>query len=239
MLQKLHLVVKFAVMVILLSLSFSAVSAESVTHKHHKTAVGIHGMAVFTDGANFYASHMPLANSIHAHQVIFSFTVDPDQTIKLSAMLAQKALVSLNPERFDLMELMSGKLTRFTGSLVEGHFERGGKTALDDVTIKVKEMLLVADLVTDTNKNGQYFLVKTAEGEGLLVHQIVTSPSFDQIVQVAILSEPTDKPNTEPVPLLTITSGQQIDISKPEIIRAEGYQIKLGLPLYLETQDFQ
>lgn len=239
MLQKLNLVVKLAVVMILVALFSSAVSAQKVEHQHHKAAVGIHGMAVFTDGSKFYASHMPLANSIHAHQVIFSFTLEPKTVSKLRQMLEQNALVSLNPERFDLMELMSGKLTSFKGSLVEGHFERGGKTALTKVTINVSEMLLTADLPTNTDENGQFFLIKTGDGSGLLVHRIVESPSFDQIVQVAILSEPAAKHTNTPAPLLTITSGQAIEMSKPEIKRVEGYEIKLASPLYLETRDFQ
>lgn len=239
MLQKLNLVVKLAVVMILIPLFSSVVSAQGVEHKHHKTAVGIHGMAVFTDGSKFYASHMPLANSIHAHQVIFSFTLAPTTASKLRQMLAQNTLISLNPERFDLMELMSGKLTSFKGSLVEGHFERGGKTALTEVVINVSEMLLTADLPTNTNKNGQFFLLKTAESAGLLIHRIVESPSFDQIVQVTILSDPPATKTNLPVPLLTITSGQKIEMSKPEIKRVEGYVIKLGSPLYLETRDFQ
>lgn len=206
-------------------------------HGTHKTAVGIHGMALFTDGETLYASHMPLANSIHAHQVIFSFSLSEGSEQALKTMLANNALVSLMPERFDLMKLIEGELLSFKGQLFAGHFERGGKKVLHQVTVNVKKVLLSTDLASDIKDNGTFFFIKTKGKNGLLVHRIVASPSFDQIIQATLVSQ-ADSLNEKPL-LLTLTNGAPIVYVKPRLIDDKGIRVKLGTPLYLETKDFQ
>lgn len=240
MLNKISSNIHYLTLALLLQLSAMAALAnptDNSGHEHHKTAVGIHGMALFTDGEQFYASHMPLANSIHAHQVIFSFSLNKTSKQKLKDIFANNALVSLMPERFDLMKLMDGTLTSFKGELFAGHFERGGKSMLNNVTVKVEKMMLSKDLATDTDDNGQYFFIKTKGKSGFLVHRIVAAPSFDQIVQASMISTPEEV--SEEHLLLTITNGAPIIFVKPKVIKTNGFEVKLGMPLYLETNDFQ
>lgn len=217
-------------------IAFSALTQAAGVSHHHKTAVGIHGMAIFTGGDRLYASHMPLANSIHAHQVIFSFGVEPHVKSELTQMLTNNTLVSLMPERFDLMHLMSGKLNSFNGTLFTGHFERGGEVAIEDVKVKVERIILNADLMTDANDNGQFYLVATGKEQGILVHRIASAPSFDQIVQVQIVAKPDSKTSTVVLP---ITKGKPIELAQPKMVNTQGYSLKLTTPLYLETKDFQ
>lgn len=229
-------------LIIQLTLKSSIVNAEQQhMHSAHKTAVGIHGMAIITDGTQLFASHMPLANSIHAHQVVFSITLSREMTKELSQILVENTLVSLMPERFDLMKLMSGELTSFRGSIYAGHFERGGEAILTNVKVEVEKLYLVSDLATGNNDNGLYYLLKTSSEQGLLVHRIVSAPSFDQIVQVSILASPVQSHSTNSgsTPLVQGTIGNHISLSHPQMIDSNGYKIKLGMPLYLETRDFQ
>ena len=48
---------------------------------------------------------------------------------------------TLVPEKFSLPELFSGVRTSFKGTLVRGHFERGGSPFLTNVTVKVKRVV--------------------------------------------------------------------------------------------------
>lgn len=229
---------------LILPINVQADPVETVEHLHHtshKTAVGIHGMAVFTDGHQLFASHMPLANSIHAHQVILSFKLKPEEDASLRRLLTENDLVSLMPERFDLMKLMAGDLNEFTATFYKGHFERGGKAVLKQVNVEVETIVFTADLTKDDNPNGHYFLIENKAGRALLVHRITNAPSFDQIIQVAVLSKAGEQgaDNGIKTPLLAITEGQPMSLSEPKVISVEGYELKLIQGLYLETQDFQ
>ena len=74
-------------------------------HKHH-TRVGSHGMVLFTDGAELYASHLPLYYSPHDYQLIY--TVVSQHKAKLIAYLQAGStshgnMVTLLPENLILL----------------------------------------------------------------------------------------------------------------------------------------
>jgi len=214
------------------TLSFAAEHAESQTEisTEATTAIGIHGMAVFRYQDKFYASHMPLANSMHAHQYIFSFKSDEETMVKLTELTDQFSLVSIQPEVFDLMELMKGELTKFKADIYANHFEREGQLKTTGAVIEVSEVVLSKPLSAE--KNGDFFFVPLSDNEGLLVHQIGKNPSFDQIIAY----EAQNQSNAAKVVSILegITSGKPLDISTAQV---EG--LHLSTQIYLETLDFQ
>jgi len=216
----------------------------SVAHNHkaaHQTAVGIHGMAVIQVNGAYYASHMPLANSMHAHQVIFSFRLSKDQQAKVNTLSKQSPLVTLMPERFDLMKLISGELTEFSGTLFKDHFERGGQAAIKNVTVTVEKIMLTTSLTA--HKNGNYYLLPVSENKGLLVHNIGSGKSFDQIVSATFKAAQPIKGNisTLIVGNLEPLDGSSLVGKSFPLNNSEDTTVKIltAQSLYLETQDFQ
>lgn len=200
--------------------------AESQEPDH---AIGVHGMAIFKVAETYYASHMPLANSIHAHQVILSFSLAEGHSNQLEKLLDEHELVSLMPEVFDLHDLMNGELTEFQGTVHANHFERGGKVAMQDVQINVEELLLVEPL-TDS-ENGEFYLLELSSDEDMLVHKIGANPSFDQILTV----EPKADTNDGEVQILEMTEGKPLNPGQ----LSDNSKFSNIKQLYLETRDFQ
>ncbi len=219
-------------------LAFHTQAAEELHENHHtKTAMGIHGMAIFSIENQFFASHMPLANSIHAHQVILSIQLPSKIQSALTEQKGEQVLLSIMPEPFDLHHLMDGTLTSFSASIYQGHFERGGKVIFPKVEVSVKKLLLSMPLIEQ--KNGRYYFLKSGETSGLVVHKIGSKPSFDQIFSVSF----TDNPSLQ-VPLLemnTVVIGNHIPATTTQLrqVLEDVAPIKLIQQKYLEQADFQ
>ncbi|QFT55660.1 hypothetical protein [Microbulbifer sp. THAF38] len=186
---------------------------------------GTHGMALFSIKGQLIASHMPLHGKRHGHQVILALESENEKAI---AELAQKTpLISLKPEVFSLNHLRNGDLGFFTGEVFNGHFERDGKVQLNSIPFRVAKKLL--DLPLTRKENGHYRLVHL-NSTSLLIHEIASPPSFDQILEVT--ADPS-APNT-------INTDSKHPISEthwPESLKEAG--IVFRRQLYLEKQDFQ
>jgi hypothetical protein len=206
--------------------------AQQNEHGQHTSAMGIHGMALFVHNGSLYASHMPLLNSIHAHQVIFTVALDEQDAVLVQKLAKENPLLSLMPQPFDLMKLMDGTLTEFRADLYVGHFERSGELVKSAILVKVEDLALVADL--SEGSNGNFFLLVSSAHAGLLVHKISSLPSFDQILEVQFDSQPLQSKNQ----FVKLTEGQilvphQVNNS-PLLPRfTEMHQ------LYLEQDDFR
>lgn len=219
-------------------ITFHSQASEELHQKHHiKTAIGIHGMALFNVENQFFASHMPLANSIHAHQVIFSIQLPLAIQSQLSMQTDPQILLSIMPKPFDLHHLINGTLTTFSANIYQGHFERGGKVIFPEVEIKVKKMLLSMPL-TEQN-NGQYYFLKTAEKNGLLVHKIGSKPSFDQVFAVGFRENISHQSSMLEMNELVIGNDTPVEASQLRQALEEEASIKFIQQKYLEQTDFQ
>jgi len=205
----------------------------SKLESQERPLVGLHGMAIFYHHGQWYGSHLPLANSIHSHQLIFSFefeNLDEFQIKQLKELALATKLVTIAPEVFDLMKFMDNKLTTFSGKLYQGHFERAGLVIAESVKIKVNRILLNKAL--DQSNNGDYYLVQTTTKHGLLVHKIGASPSFDQILGFRFNIEPNSKrPYPKAVKLGNLRPLKQLETNSKLITITTEY--------YLETKDFR
>lgn len=202
-------------------------------HSAEKTPlIGIHGMVIFKANDGFYASHMPLANSIHAHQVVFSFSVDSSQQEPLDALFANNELVSISPEKFDLSELMSGELSTFSASAYSGHFERNGKLEVKSFEVQVDEILLAVPL--GEHENGSFYELRLGSEVSMLVHKIGRAPSYDQILLARVAERALT--DSDLVGVVKAMLGDYVNSRKGEFERED---IKEVSELYLELQDFQ
>lgn len=221
------------------------------------TAMGVHGMVLLHINQQFYASHLPLAHSMHAQQVLFRLSVNVDDRQAIDRLMADNALVTLMPERFDLHRLMDQRLTSFNSDVFSGHFERGGSKVLSEVIIDIDEIILnqpmpIAESLTS---NGTYYQLALNADDILFVHKIAANPSFDHIFLGKIASNmATDLThakrsltrhkgtlNKEPLNGVTqIDFNQQEPVSRVDAkaqLNAKG--IDYVQSLYLETQDFE
>lgn len=216
---------KLAYFVLLISIYASATSANTqTTHQAMQHAYGTHGMAIFTIDNKWYASHMPLNNSMHAHQIIMQVSISGIE----ASELAQYPFITFEPQKFDLHALQSGKVTSANGSLYDGHFERGGKKLPNNVLVTFNDILLNEQ--TDAPRNGLFWRVSIGKTHELLVHQIAQSKSYDQLVLIKVPT--TTQGVIETKASLPITAKDL----RQWLATHDGSWIK---QLYLETADFQ
>src|SRR4051812_37930247 len=127
---------------LLLCLSLPGFAAEPPL----ESSFGLHGMLLFGGADGLYASHLPMFHKPHDRQVVFALRIaDPRIERKLRWDVGAKPKVwTLVPEKFELDRLApdaADPLRSFKADVVEGHFERGGKTRFKGVTVMVAEML--------------------------------------------------------------------------------------------------
>ena len=103
---------------------------------------GEHGMVLFGGSDGLFASHLPMFHAPHDYHVVIALQIaSPAIDAAMRKRLAAKpALWTLVPEEFELARLAPGAtnpLTQFKADIVEGHFERGGKTIHSGVIVRV------------------------------------------------------------------------------------------------------
>lgn len=165
-------------------LAGAAVAApQGVTH-------GTHGMALFGGKDALYASHLPMFHAPHDYQLVLQVRIkDPALDAALRQRLDGKtALWTIEPEKFALDRLApnaSAPLREFKADLVDGHFERGGKTQYAGATVVVDKVLMFRRLSADAAMRDSARYVQLGSGEQrYLVKEIDSRPDFDHIVAV-------------------------------------------------------
>jgi len=149
---------------------------------------GTHGMALFGGREGLYASHLPMFHPPHDFQVLLRVRL---ADAKLDAELRRRldgrtALWTIDPEKFELDRLAPGAaapLRAFRATLVQGHFEQGGKPQYKDVGVVVDEVLLFRRLAPQTLENASARYLQVGAGrQRFLVKTIDSRPDFDHIV---------------------------------------------------------
>lgn len=154
------------------------------------TTWGTHGMALFGGKEALYASHLPMFHAPHDYQVVLQVHIaDP----KLDAALRQRldgktALWTIDPEKFELNRLAphaAAPVREFKADLVDGHFERGGKTQYAGATVVVDKVLVYRQLSADATRRDSARYVQLGSGkQRYLVKEIDSRPDFDHIVAI-------------------------------------------------------
>ena len=166
-------------------------SENESTHPHHERSngrMGVHGMALFTDGVKLYASHMPLYHFPHDYQLIYE--VESTHQPALIAYLTTNSLnthkeaplLSIVPEVFDLNLLINGESLGVSATLFKGHFEREGTEWLIDQNLFFKKQLFKQRLEKKDESGSKHWSQVVLNGQSLYIHSINNAPSFDALV---------------------------------------------------------
>ncbi|MDY6974857.1 MAG: hypothetical protein SVW51_01385 [Pseudomonadota bacterium] len=221
-----------------ISKASKASSSIHAGHKNHKR-VGSHGMVLFTDGAELYASHLPLYYSPHDYQLVY--TVGSPHKAKLIAYLQADSMsysnmVTLLPENFDLNKLVDGEKFSISAQFYKGHFERGGTKWLGKSELTFEKLLFKRRLVKQykpphsdedsvkDNLDEKWTRVSLGD-KHLYIHLIGERPSFDALFIVDDCQTTLENKQGESVP------------SKAQINEVFSHCGSPGL-VYFETQDF-
>ena len=159
---------------------------------------GTHGMALFGGKDALYASHLPMFHAPHDYQVVLQVRIkDPGLDAALRQRLDGKtALWSIDPEKFELDRLApnaSAPVREFKADLVDGHFERGGKTQYAGATVVVDKVLMFRKLSAAAAKRDSARYVQLGSGkQRFLVKEIDSRPDSDHIVAI---TAPDGTPN--------------------------------------------
>ncbi|REL29814.1 hypothetical protein [Thalassotalea euphylliae] len=265
LLHRTRLFITSALLTLFICQHSALASEKGAEHKQHHD-VGVHGMALVMVGGKLIASHLPLHNSMHEHQIIFTTNISerpatskqsqsqsqhqnkqhqlPQIVNSIEAALTKGQLITLLPEVFSLSKLRNSELTDFTATIYQGHFERGGKPIAKQVSFAIDQMLYQRKLSNKGVSNGEYNLINMGEGDVLAVHQIGDKPSFDHLVWLTSTSE-----KLVALPTSITTDGEKLSAQNKASLNLQSElgksleqhqsQLVFKQSLYFETQDFQ
>lgn len=157
--------------------------------EHLKDPKGFHGMLFFGMDETFYISHLPMFHKPHDYQAIVEVRLPPGARAQYQAELKKKGgYFTFAPEgNFVLPEVVTKKLP-IKGSLVQGHFERGGNPLLD-VELELVRVVFYKKLSDKDKKPPKEKYIVFGKGkEYFMAHEVFERPNVDEILPL-----PSDK----------------------------------------------
>lgn len=188
--------------------------------------MGIHGMALFTQGSSIYASHMPLYHKPHNVQLLYKLD---NNDLAVLQTVRDGQLITVKPKPFNLQRLMRGEKMVISVDLYDGHFERGGMLVYENIPLSFDKQLYVRsfDDIKPSSTKQVYDVISLKKNYKIYVHRILQAPSFDHIIGVDLEAGCLTKFNTSsPVPKRTELQYKFINCGTMK-------------PLYFETEDFK
>jgi hypothetical protein len=164
--------------------------------KHKPHDHGVHGMLLFGEEV-LYLSHLPMFMTMHDHQVILEVTLAGGQEDAHAIYRADRRdtgerVYTLVPERFSLQRLGAegaDALRSFQGTIHRGHWEKGGKAILTDVTVNVVNVIHFRKFDPHAKAVPELEYLLFGRGSELyMAHLISKAPDFDQIVPITSVS---------------------------------------------------
>jgi hypothetical protein len=178
--------------------------------------MGGHGMIIFGDASGTFMSHIPMFHVPHDAQVILQVTLSG---LGATSPDMSDANYTFAPDDFSLNDLVSGRISSFTGSLFRGNFEQGGVEVAKQVEVKVAAVLAAKALKerTGATDNNEFWLiggqwredVKQTQQPGSpqaiaiknaqtawAIHRIDSAPSYDLVARVDLVLDPGRKVTT-------------------------------------------
>lgn len=187
--------------------------------------MGVHGMALFTQGSSIYASHMPLYHKPHDVQLLYKLD---NNNLALLQTIRDGDLITIKPQPFNLQRLMRGEKMVLNVDLYSGHFERDGMLVYENIPMTFDKKLYVRsldDIQPSSNKQA-YDVVSLRQNYKLYIHRISQAPSYDHIIGIDIEAGCLNRFNTSsPVP-------------KRSELQYKFLNCGTMKPLYFETKDF-
>jgi hypothetical protein len=169
----------------------------------------IHGMMLMGT-EKIYASHLPMFHSPHDYQVIllleFSKT-EQEQYIADKIANPTETVYTLEPESFVLPDMINNP-TKFRANIYRGHFERGGKKIVENVSVVIQKVVYSKKFdPKETKPTKLQYILFGNSNEQFLAHLISAKPDFDENIAVKI----TDKKvlqQLENTPFLLVEFGE-------------------------------
>ncbi len=196
--------------------------------------MGTHGMVLFGAGPRLYLSHIPMFHRPHDVQLLLAVSLEPQEAGAVPTDFSQ-GTYTVEPERFDLDALASGKLQRFRATVYQGNFEGGGTPVAREVTVKVEAVRYQRVLSDPAPALGAPRYLVLGEGtEVYLVHVLSHAPDFDQVLRVK-LERPLPRRDGPP-PVLRFEGREnrmERRLQPGERLRARD---EAGAPVGLEVQ---
>ena len=209
-------------------------------------SMGEHGMLLFGGRDGLFLSHLPMFHRPHDTQVVLQVHLaDRRHEEALRRELAARPQVwTVVPERFELDRLApeAGQpLRAFRADVVQGHFERGGKTIYrgDDVIV---DRVVFDHRLAPTGGPGATLAYRVVDSgpaarEHFLVHWIATRPDADHVVRVITPANAALPPQVE------LARGQALAARPMALQRAlreaGGKTARVDRTIYLETGDLE
>lgn len=151
--------------------------------KHLKDPKGFHGMLFFGQGDSFYISHLPMFHKPHDYQAIVEVRLKPEVKAKYQAELKRKGgYFTFAPEdTFVLPEVVVQKKP-IKGSLVQGHFERGGSELLGTELELVRVVFYKKISEKDKKPPKEKYIIFGNGEEYFMAHEVFERPNVDEII---------------------------------------------------------
>ncbi len=156
---------------------------------------GRHGMLLF-GGDPMYLSHFPMYACPHNFQVLLEVGLDAPALDTLRADRARHGdgMHTIDPVPFPIAELEPHDgvpaRTSLEGTLVRGHFERGGTPIATGVRMEIRNVVWFRQLDVDATPEPGQAMEYLFFGRGdqvYLVHELQARPSFDQVLTVRLV----------------------------------------------------
>ncbi len=201
---------------------------------------GFHGMLFFGVGDTFYISHLPMFHAPHDYQAIVEVRLSPEAKARYQAAQSSGRLFTFSPGgNFVLPRQITG-LTPISGTLFNGHFERGG-TELVQTELQLVRVVFYKKLSLRPPANAPERQVIFGNGdEYFIAREVSRRPGVDEIIPLprrARLPENIRAEIARNGQAFTNTvsvSGRQVSVGEGANRASFPYQ-----ELYRETGDLQ
>tara|TARA_R110000737_G_scaffold15032_4_gene31346 strand:- start:768 stop:1439 length:672 start_codon:yes stop_codon:yes gene_type:complete len=187
--------------------------------------MGIHGMALFTQGSSIFASHMPLYQMPHNVQLLYKLD---NNDLAVLQTVRDGELITVKPKAFNLQRLMRGEKMVIHVDLYAGHFERGGMLVYENLPLSFDKQLYVRafDDIKPSSSQQEYDVVSLNNNYKIYIHRILQAPSFDHIIGVDLEASCLGRFNTSSA------------VPKEAELQYKFLNCGTMKPLYFETEDF-
>ena len=188
--------------------------------------MGVHGMALVTQGSSIYASHLPLYKKPHNVQLLYKLD---NNDLAVLQTVRDSALITIKPKPFNLQRLMRGEKMVIQADLYAGHFERGGMLVYENIALSFDKQMYVRtfDDIKPSSTKQEYDVVTLRKNYRIYIHRIQQAPSFDHILGVDLEAGCLGR--------FTTSSA----VPKETELQYKFLNCGTMKPLYFETEDFQ
>jgi hypothetical protein len=187
---------------------------------------GEYPMVLVGNGSYMYASLLSSYKEPKNVQLIYEID---NKNLALMNLVRDADLVTILPKPFNLEHLLRAEHLKITADVYMGHFARGGILTYQGIELDLTKQLYLR-MLDDPEKSHirhKYDSVMLQNDQRLLVHQIQTPPSYDQIILLF-----------DNVNCITEFAASSAVPKINEIYRKLAFCGSMH-PLYIEYQDFQ